>query len=81
MARKKRPPLAKLVRTKRLLADMSQEEVATKAGVSRSLVAMVEAGGQPSIRTLKKIATVLGISPAELSAVLLAEEGKEVEHV
>ncbi|MBW6396161.1 helix-turn-helix domain-containing protein [Thermus sp. SYSU G05001] len=74
MGRKERPPLARLVRTKRLLAELSQEELAARAGVSRSLIAMVEAGIEPSIRSLKKIAGALGISGAELSAVLLAHE-------
>lgn len=66
--------LATLIRVKRAEKRWSQADLAAKAGVSRSLVAYVENGGRPSISTLKKLATALGISVSELSAVLLTEE-------
>lgn len=66
--------LATLIRVKRAEKRWSQADLAAKAGVSRSLVAYVENGGRPSISTLKKLATALGISVFELSAVLLTEE-------
>ncbi|MFN4074138.1 MAG: helix-turn-helix transcriptional regulator [Thermus sp.] len=66
--------LATLIRVKRAEKRWSQADLAVRAGVSRSLVAYVETGGRPSISTLKKMATALGISASELSAILLAEE-------
>lgn len=48
------------------------------AGVSRSLIAVIETGlGEPSLSTLKKIAQVLDISMSELSAALLTDTKQE----
>lgn len=46
----------------RRLNNLTQEQLAARAGVSRSLIAMVEAGRvQMSIKTAKKIASILRV--------------------
>lgn len=70
--------LGKLIRKARRMRDLTQEEVAQMAGVSRSLVASIETGiSTPSLATLKKIALALDIPSSELSAALLIESKQE----
>ena len=70
--------LGKLIRKARRMRDLSQEEVAQMAGISRSLVASIETGiSTPSLATLKKIALALDIPSSELSAALLIESKQE----
>lgn len=54
------------IRTKRL---MTQRELAEKAGVTHSTVSRIETGWQqnPSFRTVKRLATALGVRPEELT--------------
>lgn len=60
------------------MRDLTQEEVAQMAGISRSLVASIETGiSTPSLATLKKIALALDIPSSELSAALLIESKQE----
>lgn len=70
--------LGKLIRKARRMRDLTQEEVAQMAGISRSLVASIETGiSTPSLATLKKIALALDIPSSELSAALLIESKQE----
>ncbi|MCS7069331.1 MAG: helix-turn-helix domain-containing protein [Meiothermus sp.] len=70
--------LGRLIRKTRRARDLTQSQVAEMAGVSRSLVAVIETGlGEPSLSTLKKIAQVLDISMSELSAALLTDTKQE----
>jgi len=52
------------LRAVRLRRAMSQERMATLAGVSRSVVSLIERGGaeETSVRTVRKIASALGVS-------------------
>lgn len=61
-------PLPRLreVRTRLLF---TQEELAKAAGVSRGTLSRIEDGGHPAeIRTVRKLATALGVEPALLMA-------------
>jgi len=70
--------LGRLIRKARRMRDLTQEEVAQMAGISRSLVASIETGiSTPSLATLKKIALALDIPSSELSAALLIESKQE----
>jgi ribosome-binding protein aMBF1 (putative translation factor) len=54
--------LGVLVRDARLAADLSQTELAKRVGTSQSAIARLESGGaQPTIATLRRIATALGV--------------------
>ena len=54
----------KEVRTRRLL---TQKELAEKADVSAATVVNIERNNQePHFRTIRKLATALGVDPAEL---------------
>lgn len=52
----------------RLMQMLSQEVLATNAGVSRSAIANLEAGGKARAATIRKLATALGVQPDELMA-------------
>jgi transcriptional regulator with XRE-family HTH domain len=56
-------PLADLLRRARRLADLSQRDLAARAGVSRSLVGRLEAGdvGRASILTLTRLLSAAGL--------------------
>ncbi len=57
------PPL----RTLRTAQWMTRERLATRAGVARSTIAHIEAGGRPPRRRLiERIAAVLQVDPAEI---------------
>lgn len=47
---------------------MSQDELATRSGVSRAIISNLETGtrGNPTMETLSKIATALGVCVADL---------------
>jgi transcriptional regulator with XRE-family HTH domain len=52
------------VRHHRKLADLSQEELAARAGMERSYVSDLERGVRnPSVRALGRLAEALGIEP------------------
>ncbi len=57
-----------VLRELREKADMTQEQLATKAKVARGYVAKLEAGHakNPSIDILKKLARALGVPVTEL---------------
>ena len=55
------------LRSEREQAGLSQEAVAHSAGLSRNYVSDLELGNKsPSLRTIAKIARVLGVAPHEL---------------
>ena len=57
----------KVLRTVRMEAGLTQEQLALAAGVDRSFVSMVERGiNQPTIRMIFRFSTVLGVSPSRL---------------
>ncbi len=59
--------LAIKLRQSRTSLGLSQAQLAREAGISVSMVAELEAGrAQPSLRTLEKVAAVLGVSPCYL---------------
>ena len=45
---------------------LSQEELAEKSGVARSTIIKLEAGRDAWPSTVRKLATALGVKPAEL---------------
>lgn len=51
-----------MLKEKRELAGLTQQELADAVHVDRSTIAKIESGGSPSIPTAKKIASVLGFS-------------------
>lgn len=59
--------ISKIIRQQRILLDLTQDELAKKAGVSPTLICRIERGERsPSARNLRKLANVLGISEIEL---------------
>jgi transcriptional regulator with XRE-family HTH domain len=59
--------LGQRIRKARLLANLTLQEVADSAGVSRSLMSQVERGlASPSIATLRNLANAIGITVATL---------------
>jgi transcriptional regulator with XRE-family HTH domain len=55
------------VTIKRLRGERPQEDLAHEAGISTSTLSRVERGlHQPSLPTLRRLATALGVSLAEL---------------
>ena len=49
----------------RVRVDLTAAEVATRAGLSTAAVSAAEAGSSVSEKTIRKIAKVLGVTPAE----------------
>ena len=71
-----RTPLAERIILERAARDWSQTELAGRAGVSPSTVALAETGGnKTSPRTLYRIARALALDPLELP--WLPQEGRE----
>jgi transcriptional regulator with XRE-family HTH domain len=60
--------LATVLRTLRDQNDMTQEDLAKRAKVARSYVALIESGRKknPSLEILKRLARALGVPVAEL---------------
>ena len=59
--------LAYTVRTLRRRQALTQEELAEKAGLSATTVANLETDShEPSVRTLRKIADALNVTPQQL---------------
>ena len=60
--------LQKRLKVARIMAEMTQKQLAEKAGVSRATIAMLETDESRDIRgeTLVKIATALQVTPGEL---------------
>ena len=62
--------LSTLLRELRERKDMSQLQLAKRAGVTQSYISDLEAGTKknPSVAILKKLAKALGVPPTELLA-------------
>lgn len=59
--------LGRNVRVLRIAADLSQEELAFRAGMKRSYLSDLERGTRnPSVRALGRIAAALGVLPSRL---------------
>ena len=57
----------KVIREMRLNAGLTQEQLGLEAGLRRTFVSLLELGQQqPSLTTLFKIATALGVTPSEI---------------
>lgn len=55
------------VRALRLALELSQEELAFRAGLDRTYISQIERGvGNPSVRVLIKISDILGVELEEL---------------
>ncbi len=64
-----------ILREKRIAAVLSQRDLAIRAGVDRKTVVDLERcpHKRPHPRTVRKLATALGIPPADLAGLLLQE--------
>jgi len=60
-------PVGRRVRTLRLQHALSQAELAERAGVARSTLLKIEAGHPSHPRTVRKIASALGVRPTALT--------------
>jgi transcriptional regulator with XRE-family HTH domain len=59
--------LAENIKYYRSQLELTQEELARRAGVNRSYLAGIESGRRnTSARTIEKLARALGVSPADL---------------
>ena len=60
--------MATVIKKLRAAQDLTQEQLAKKAGVTQAYVALLEAGQRknPSLPTLKKLAKALGVNVAVL---------------
>lgn len=57
------------LRKLRLAAGWSQEKLGLEAGVQRNFISLIETGkNQPTITTLFKLASALGIEPSKMVA-------------
>ena len=67
--------LADKIRLLREQAGLTQQEVATRAGLSWSMVAHIEQGRKPDLRisTLIRLSNALGVPPTDLFATFVEE--------
>lgn len=71
------PIFGSILKRRRMLANVSQEELAFRAGVDRTFISRLERGiRQPTITTLIGLGEALGISGAELVSETEAERLK-----
>ena len=69
-----RPSTGVLVRSARSRKGLSARALGAKAGVSAAYVSRLEADSlSPSLRTFARLAIALGLSPAEMWAVVVLE--------
>ncbi len=55
------------LRSLRLAAGLSQEQLGLESGVQRNFISLIETGqNQPTISTIFKLATALSIKPSKL---------------
>ncbi|MFD2644278.1 helix-turn-helix domain-containing protein [Pseudomonas japonica] len=60
-------PFGKVLRERRKLAGLSQEQLAAEADIQRNYVSLIERGvNQPTITVIFKLAAALGCSPSLL---------------
>lgn len=56
-----------VLRKHRLAAGLSQEQLGLESGVQRNFISLIETGqNQPTITTIFKLASALGIKPSKL---------------
>jgi transcriptional regulator with XRE-family HTH domain len=56
-----------VLRKHRLAAGLSQEQLSLESGVQRNFISLIETGqNQPTISTIFKLATAMGIKPSRL---------------
>lgn len=61
--------LGRALRSLRLAADMSQEQLGLESGVQRNFISLIETGqNQPTISTIFKLAAALNVKPSKLVA-------------
>ncbi|MHB1201347.1 MAG: helix-turn-helix domain-containing protein [Polaromonas sp.] len=61
--------LGRTLRSLRLAAGLSQEQLGLESGVQRNFISLIETGqNQPTITTIFKLAHALGIKPSKLVA-------------
>ena len=71
------PDFAEVLRQLRQQAELTQEELAARAGLHRTYVGALERGErQPTILTATRLADILGIGWAELGAALERTRGR-----
>ena len=59
--------IGKLIKTLREKAELTQEQLAKKAGVSHSYISLLETGRRmPTIKTADKLAAALGVRLIDL---------------
>lgn len=59
--------LGKLIKALRENAELTQEQLAKKAGVNHSYISLLETGQRmPTVKTADKIAAALGVTLADL---------------
>ena len=66
-------PSLRRIREQRFI---TQEELAQQTQVSRATISRIERGEPARLTTLRKLAQVLGIQPADLTAVEPSDEGQ-----
>lgn len=66
--------LGKAIRELRKAADMNQEVLAKKAGITQAALSGIENGKRPGERTLRKISAAMGV-PESLIYVMGMEKG------
>ena len=61
--------LGQALRSIRLAAGLSQEQLGLESGVQRNFISLIETGqNQPTITTIFKLATALDIKPSKMVA-------------
>jgi transcriptional regulator with XRE-family HTH domain len=56
-----------VLRKHRLAAELTQEQLGLESGVQRNFISLIETGqNQPTIGTIFKLATALGVKPSKL---------------
>ena len=59
--------IGKRVATARKAAELTQEQLAAKVGISREYLARLEGGAhEPTLTTIVKVARALGVTPGSL---------------
>jgi transcriptional regulator with XRE-family HTH domain len=61
--------MGRALRSLRLAAELSQEQLGLESGVQRNFISLIETGqNQPTISTIFKLAAALSVKPSKLVA-------------